>query len=190
MQRYYTMKRFLLYFFSCLLSTTSLLAQEPIVEQTVQQSLPNCNGILSQRMSFLVDGSFQSEEVPRKEITKLKGCGIDDFDINFFGNMNAITSMLTRMTKKTEIHRLTYSDLLNEINNVKESPFYMKVRNINDLSETLANRVGSFKNWPEDEKLFDQLGSSSNIKGKVLSYLRENPENKKTYKEILEALKK
>jgi len=145
---------------------------------------------MGDRMTFLVDGSFQSEQVPAREIAKLRGCGIDDYDVTFFGNMNAITSMLAKMTKNKEVHKLTYADLLVEINKAKQTDFYKNVREINRNIDALAKRVGSFKNWPEDEKLFDQLGSSAGVKNKVLAYLRENPDNKKTYKEILESLKK
>jgi hypothetical protein len=184
------MNRLFLFTAGCLLSGLTMFAQKPLSEESGVPVGTDCEALISDRMAFLVDGSFQSERVPAREISKLKGCGIDDYDILFFGNMNAITSMLAKMTKSKEVHKLTYADLLLEINKVKQTDFYKNARDINLTSEALAKRVGSLQNWPEDEKLFNQLGSSGSVKNKVLAYLRENPENKKNYKEILESLKK
>ncbi len=165
-------------------------AQTAVSDKTEQNTRISCDALLSSRLNFLLDGSFKSEEVPAREIAKLKSCGIDDFDVQFFGTMNAVTGMLTKMTKEKKVEKLTYKDLLNEMEKVKKTDFYLKMRDINNLTTTLSKRVGSFKNWPEDQKIFEALGSSTNIKNKVLNYLREHPDNTKTYKEILESFKK
>lgn len=167
-----------------------LRAQNGVSQKPAQNTPISCEALLRSKLNFLLDGSFKSEEVPAQEIAKLKSCGADDFDVQFFGTMNAITTMLTKMTKDKKIEKLTYNDLLTEIEKVKKTGFYLKMREINELTTKLASRVGSFKNWPEDERLFDALGSSTNIKNKVLQYLREHPDNTKSYKEILESFKR
>lgn len=170
----------------------AVIAQEvpdpaPTAEQLAARA---CEKILDGKLEFLLDGSFQSQDVPAQQLRKLVGCGIDEFDVKFFGSMNSMGAMLTKMAKGKELHTLTFRNLLDEINKVKQTDIYTKMRSITTLSEELANRIGNFKNWPEDERIFEELGSSANIKSKVLNYLRENPDNKKTYKQILESFKK
>lgn len=164
-------------------------AQEQIV--TVEIPLTdNCKTLLGNKLDFLINGSFQDESSLRKEIAKFKECGLDDFDVKFFGRMESMSAMLRKMTKEKQIEQLTFEDLFAQIEKIKETSGFVQVKKITTLSETLATRKGSLKNWNQDISLFQELGASKNVIGQVYEYLESNPNNSKTYQEILESFKK
>ncbi|MEN8816103.1 MAG: hypothetical protein ABF274_04435 [Nonlabens sp.] len=162
-------------------------------DQTVTVELPlsdNCKTLLSKKLDFLIDGSFQDEASLQKEIARLKKCGLDDFDVKFFGRMESMSAMLRKMTKENQLEQLTFEDLFTEIEKMKATHGFQEMKKITQLSETLATRVGSLKNWNRDIKIFQELGASKNIIAQVFEYLESHPENTKTYQEILEDFKK
>ncbi|MEO9953235.1 hypothetical protein [Nonlabens sp.] len=160
-------------------------------ETTVELPLTdNCKILLSSKLDFLINGSFQDESSLRKEISRLKECGLDDFDVKFFGRMESMSAMLRKMTKEKQIEQLTFEDLFTQIEKIKATSGFTQVKKITLLSETLATRKGSLKNWSQDINLFQELGASKNVIGQVYEYLESNPNNTKTYQEILESFKK
>jgi hypothetical protein len=161
--------------------------------QTVTVALPltdSCKTLLNKKLDFLIDGSFQDEASLQKEIARLKQCGLDDFDVKFFGRMESMSAMLRKMTKENQLEQLTFEDLFTEIEKMKATNGFQQMKKITQLSETLATRVGSLKNWNQDIRIFQELGASKNIIAQVFEYLESNPENAKTYQEILESFKK
>jgi hypothetical protein len=164
-------------------------AQEQLV--TAEFPLPvHCKSLLREKLDFLLDGSFQDEPSLRKEIARLKDCGLDDFDVKFFGRMETMSAMLRKMTKRNQLEQLTFNDLFTEIEKMKETTGFTEVKKITLLSETLATRKGSLKNWNQDIKVFQELGASRNVIAQVFEYLEMHPERVKTYQEILESFKK
>jgi hypothetical protein len=162
-------------------------------EQLVTAKFPltdHCKTLLSEKLDFLLDGSFQDEPSLRKEIARLKDCGLDDFDVTFFGRMETMSAMLRKMTKGSQLEQLTFKDLFTEIEKMKETTGFTEVKKITLLSETLATRKGSLKNWSQDIKVFQELGASRNVIAQVFEYLEMYPESVKTYQEILESFKK
>lgn len=155
----------------------------------VSETVP-CDQLVTQKMVFLSDGSLRSDQVVAVEVAKLKPCGLDDYDVRFFGNIDALSSLLQKMTKEKQLEFLTYGDLMKSIDRMKETPNFQQLKDLAMLSQQLAERTASLKNWPQDLKLFDQLGASESIKNKVYRYLRENPENTLTYQELLVKLQK
>jgi len=150
----------------------------------------SCAQLSTQKMTFLSDGSLQSDQIVALEMEKLKSCGLDDYDVRFFGRIDALSSMLKKMTANKSLEFLTYGDLVNSINRMKDTENYSKLKGFSQVSQQLAERQASLQNWPQDIKLFDQLGASETVKDKVYRYLREHPENELTYQELLIQLKK
>lgn len=187
--RYYTMKirlPLLLLFISVAFLST---AQEQVVSAATPLT-DHCKSLLTKKLDFLIDGSFQDESVLKKEISRLKECGLDDFDVKFFGRMESMSAMLRKMTKEKQVEQLSFEDLFTEIEKIKATDGFMQVKNITLLSETLATRKGNLKNWNEDVKVFQELGASKNVISQVFEYLEAHPENTKSYQEILESFKK
>jgi elongation factor P--beta-lysine ligase len=104
--------------------------------------------------------------------------------------MESMSAMLRKMTKENQLEQLTFEDLFTEIEKMKATHGFQEMKKITQLSETLATRVGSLKNWNRDIKIFQELGASKNIIAQVFEYLESHPENTKTYQEILEDFKK
>ncbi|MFT7119620.1 MAG: hypothetical protein ACI9IZ_000798 [Nonlabens sp.] len=162
-------------------------------EQVVSLATPltdNCKSLLDKKLDFLIDGSFQDESSLKKEIARLKECGLDDFDVKFFARMESMSAMLRKMTQKKELEQMSFEDLFTEIEKIKATSGFIQVKKITFLSETLATRKGNLKNWNEDVKFFQELGASKNVISQVFEYLETHPENKKSYQDILESLKK
>jgi hypothetical protein len=177
----------LILFIAC---SVSAQAQEP-APATVERSLTDdCQQLLSQRLDFLIDGSFQDASALVREITRLKVCGLDDFDVKFFGRMESMSSMLRKMTKERQLEQLTFKDLYLEMDQMKSTQGYQEIKKITLLSEELATRKGSLQHWDIDIQLFRELGASRTVIASVYEYLEAHPDNTLTYQEILESLKK
>jgi len=150
----------------------------------------SCKKLAVQKMTFISDGSLQNDQVVALEMEKLRACGLDDYDVKFFGNIDALSSLLKKMTKNTQLEFLTYADLIHNIDRMMETENYLKIKSLTLVSQQLAERTASLQNWQQDIQLFDQLGASETVKDKVYKYLREHPENTMTYQELLISLKK
>jgi hypothetical protein len=164
-------------------------AQEQLVTAELALTDP-CKLLISKKLDFLIDGSFQDEASLRKEIARLKECGLDDFDVQFFGRMESMSAILRKMTKEKQLEQMTFEHLFVEIKKMKATSSFTEVKKITLLSETLATRKGNLKNWNRDVTIFQELGASRNVIAQVFEYLESHPENTKTYQEILESLKK
>ncbi|WP_194851670.1 hypothetical protein [Nonlabens antarcticus] len=150
----------------------------------------SCEKLSAQKMTFLSDGSLQSDQVVAIEMEKLKVCGLDAYDVKFFGRIDALSTLLKKMTKDKGLEFLTYGDLINNINHMKETENFQKIKSLTLLSQELGIRKASLKNWQNDIRLFDELGASEVVKDKVYKYLRNNPETSLTYEQLLQQLKK
>ncbi len=170
-----------------LITSTITLAQNKV---SMAVSDISCNEITRQKMTFLSDGSLQNDAVVAAEMQKLKSCGLDDYDVQFFGRIDALSSLLKKMTKDKRLEFLTYGELVAEIDHMKETENFQKLKSFATVSQQLAERKASLKNWPQDSKLFDELGASDNVKDKVYRYLRDHPETDLTYQDLLLKLKK
>jgi hypothetical protein len=162
-------------------------------EQVVSLATPltdNCKSLLDKKLDFLIDGSFQDESSLKKEIARLKECGLDDFDVKFFARMESMSAMLRKMTQEKELEQMSFEDLFTEIEKINATSGFIQVKKITFLSETLATRKGNLKNWNEDIIVFQELGASKNVISQVFKYLETHHENTKSYQDILESLKK
>ena len=149
-----------------------------------------CSELQNQNMTFLVDGSLQNAAVVKREVARLKPCGLDDYDVRFFGRMESLSSLLKKLTQVTIIDQITYGDLLIAINDMKQTANYIDLKNIALLSQKLAETKGNIRTWESDVQLFKDLGASQQVIDKVYRYLREHPENEMTYQELLMKMKK
>jgi hypothetical protein len=160
------------------------------VTMTINDDSISCDSLQQQQLSFLIDGSLQDESVVRREIAKLESCGLDDYDVRFFGRLDALSGMLKRLTRDQLVEQLTYGDLLEAINNMKETGRYQELKKISRLSQRLATTMASINTWEQDVLMFQELGASQQIIDKVYRYLRENPETDLSYEQLLIKLKK
>ena len=167
-----------------------------IQAQTVQTSSqekianPDCELQLAKKLEFMLDGSFASNKVLIIEMAKLQPCGLDEFDVNFFGNMDVFSSILARLSKQKDVEKMTFQDLHTEIVKFKKADVYKEIREVTLASEKLGETTGNIKNWEQDLVIFENLGASQDVIDRVYNYLKSHPNNKKTYKEILGSLKR
>lgn len=164
-----------------------ILISAPVIAQEAQLN-PGCEEVKKERMTFLSDGSFTSEEVLIRNLRVLKSCGLDDYDISFFGNMDYMSGMLKNLTQSKVIEQVTYGDLMQKIQLIVSTEKYKKVKTITLRSEELGKRVGNEQTWAEDREIFRELGASQRIIEAVGNYLKEHPNNLKNYREILELM--
>jgi hypothetical protein len=149
-----------------------------------------CNKVLAERLDFLFDGSLTNELQLQEELTALGPCGLDSFDLLYFSNMNALSAMVARISKEKNSEQITYGDLLNEINKVKQTNLYIEIKEITTKSNQLGATVGSIDNWANDRSIFEELGAATAVINEVENYLKNHPKNTKTYQQILEEIKK
>lgn len=144
-----------------------------------------CQEVQSLRMDFLTDGSFVNEAALPRNLRVLKACGLDEYDIQFFGRMNYMSGILRNLSQTIPLERLTYGDLMQRIEKIMQGESYQRIKKLTVLSEELGARVGNEQSWEQDLPLFEEIGASQKIIDAVRTYLQENPNNQKTYKEIL-----
>lgn len=156
-------------------------AQQPLND-------PSCEYIKAEPLEFLSDGTLTSEAVLVEKLTPLTSCGLDQYDIEFFGQMSNMSIILKRLTATREISQLTYADLLEQIEAMMERETYQRIKKVTLSSEELGDRVGTETTWEQDRELFYELRASQRIIDAVGSYLKEHPNNQKTYREILELI--
>jgi len=145
-----------------------------------------CEEVLNSRMEFLVDGSFNSEKALERNLSMLKECGLDKYDVQFFSNMSYMSGILRKLTQVKPVEQLLYGDLFEQLESAMATERYQQLKSATLKSEQLGERVGTEQTWEKDKFLFEELGASQRIIEAVGSYLRENPNNQKTYREILE----
>ncbi|WP_438961771.1 hypothetical protein [Nonlabens sp.] len=172
-----------------LFTVIAVQAQLPQSSPLEISSEQACEMQLVKKLDFMLDGSFTHENVLFKEIAKLRPCGLDDFDVTFFSDMDVFNTMLTRISKHKKVEQMTFSDVYTEILKFKKAAVYKEIREVTMASEELGQTTGTIKNWEQDLTLFENLGASTTVIQKVYDYLKSNPDNEKTYKEILELLK-
>ena len=170
------------------LISTPVLAQNKVSMAVTENA--DCKALAAKKMTFLSDGSLQSDKIVELEMEKLKACGIDDYDVQFFGSIDALSSLLKKMTKEKRLEFMTYGDLIINIQRMKETDNFQKLKSFALASQLLAERTASLQNWSTDLQLFNELGASEAVKDKVYKYLREHPENTLTYQEVLMKLQK
>ena len=153
-------------------------------------SLTACSDLLPRQLEFLMDGSLTSEDVLVRKLASLKDCGLDDYDIQFFGSMDKMSAILKKLTASSTVDSLTYQDLLEQMELAIKSEIYQRIKKTTLQSEELGKRVGTESTWENDKKVFVELGASQRIIDGVGIYLKDNPNNQKTYREILEIIAK
>lgn len=184
----FTLKHIFIALTMCFAITAAAqLPQSSPLEISSEQA---CEMLLVKKLDFMVDGSFASERVLVKEIAKLKPCGLNDYDVTFFSNMDIFSMMLTRISKEKEVEQMNYNDVYTEIIKFKKSEVFQEIKSVTIASEQLGQTTGNIRNWEQDVALFKELGASEDVIERVYNYLKSRPENTKTYQEILELLKK
>ncbi|AZQ43058.1 hypothetical protein [Nonlabens ponticola] len=153
------------------------------------QMTDSCETQKQEKLTFLSDGSFQDPSAVQREMSKLKPCGLDDYDIQFFGKIDVLSSMLKKLTESKDISMVTYGDMLAAIERVKKSPNYQQLKKLALISQKLAATRANIRTWEQDRLLFLELGSSEKVMTKVYEYLRQNPDNTLTYQALLMELK-
>jgi hypothetical protein len=164
-----------------------LLVSGALHAQTIDGNTA-CSDLLPRPLEFLLDGSLTSEEALAKKLAPLKDCGLDDYDIQFFGSMDKMSAILKKLTASSTVNSLTYQDLLEQMELVKKAEVYQRIKKTTLLSEELGKRVGTETTWEKDMEVFIELGASQRIIDGVGIYLHENPNNQKSYREILEII--
>jgi hypothetical protein len=172
------MRNLVLFFF---LALGTLQAQE-------NRTNPSCEYLMPQPLEFLLDGSLSSEGALEEKLAPLTSCGLDAYDIAFFSNMNKMSAVLKKLTSTKTVESLTYEDLLRQIQAVMDTQTYGQIKKTTLLSDDLGARVGTESSWETDLVIFQELGASQRVIDAVASYIKEHPNNQKTYREILETI--
>lgn len=183
-----TLKKFL--FVSLLCVAITAQAQMPQISPLEISPEAACEMQLVKKLDFMLDGSFANKSVVYKEIAKLKTCGIDEFDVNFFGNLDVFSTILARISKEKKVEQMTFSDVYTEIVKFKKADVYKEIRAVTVASEQLGKTTANIKNWEQDLSLFKDLGASPDVIERVYNYLKSHPDNEMNYQEVLELLKR
>lgn len=117
-----------------------------------------------------------------QEFVKLKGCGIDSIDVNVFGKASYLNYIYNKFD--AEKKKVTYKDLLKEIQTIKKTHDYLNVRN-NELKDAaFLKKLAKKENWSEDKKYLEGRGFTA-TELKAVYEIIEEQEKPVNYETIL-----
>jgi hypothetical protein len=102
---------------------------------------------------------YQDRATFWKEFIKLKGCGIDSIDVNVFGKASYLNYIYNKI--EADKKKITFKDLLKEIQSIKKTHDYMNVRASEVKDSEFLKKIAKKENWAEDKKYLESRGFSA-----------------------------
>lgn len=139
------------------------------------QNNVDCNHLLSKEISsdLIVDPQFKID------FNNLKKCGLDEIDCEIFSNPVLLSSVAFPDSTTNSKEKLTFGKLLSKINDYKKTDFYPKIRELFELSLSVAK----IENWEQDKIKFESMELNEEFLNRIHDYVLKNSDTK-TYKEI------
>lgn len=149
------------------------------------QDRTDCEKLLAQEINFDFIEKSDLDEL-NNTFSKLKDCGLEKVDIEIFANGPVLATLLIEITNKNnQGTKITYKQLFDKIIDFKQTPEYEGMIEIFQISKQLSKTKVNIENWDEDKKLLEKLQIPEIILDEIYSYIQENPNHDKTYKELL-----
>ena len=171
--------------FTLLLSITSAIS--------FSQPKIDCDSLLLKEIPFH-SGNKQQETLEIKDDLKIIGqCAFDSIDQLIFSNNQLLGYFLLEiMPRKSDSVKVNYQDLLNKLNEYKQTDAYINLRSLQERSIELVNRKANINNWEKDKLDFInlQIPIPDSVLAAIYNYMLQANDSTKTYKEILEEIKK
>ena len=150
------------------------------------QSKKDCENILSKKIEL--DFSNKSDlETLNNNFSKLKHCGIEQIDVDFFSSGPILATLLIPLISEND-GNITYRNLFDKIIELKENPEYAETIELFAVSQDLSERKVDIKNWETDKILFEKLKIPSEQVDKIYLLVKQNPNPNKTYADLLKDL--
>lgn len=150
------------------------------------QSVNDCEEILSKKieLDFSIKSDFETLE---KYFLKLKPCGIEQIDIDFFARGPFLGTLLIHLLNEND-GKVTYQNLFDKIIEYKKSPEYVKSINLLGIIQDLSERKVDIKNWEDDKILLEKLEAPPEVVEKIYLLVKQNLNPNKTYADLLRDL--
>lgn len=146
------------------------------------QSQIECEKILSQEINL--DFEDRSDlDVLNNNFSKLKDCGLEQIDIEYFANGPILAALLIPMLSETD-GKITYQYLFDKVLEIKQSSQYKENIELFKISVELSHRSADIKSWETDKKLLEALETPPEMIDNFYLYLKENSNPNKTYAEV------
>jgi hypothetical protein len=110
--------------------------------------------------------------------------GLDSIDVKVFGNGPVLGTLLIKMITDNN-GKLTYTDLLNQINKSKSDTGYMSIRKGVIAMNTLEATKASPETWESSKKLLKTIGTSDVEIEKLHQFMLENLDKGWNYRQLV-----
>jgi hypothetical protein len=143
------------------------------------QSIIDCKKLLNQEIN---------PEVPQQIIDNIKRTecfGLDSVDLKVFANGPVLGSLLVKKVSKNKDGKVTYQDLLSEINQIKSDTSYLTVRNRIVAMNTLEATKATPSTWERSKKLLKVIGTSENETEKLYEFMLKNQAQNWNYRQLV-----
>jgi hypothetical protein len=146
---------------------------------------------LSAQPKINCDSLLQKEVIadpPKQIIENIKqiDCfGLDSIDLKFFGNGPVIGSLLLRMVSKDTVRKITYSELLSQINRMKADTGYSAMRKQVIAMNALEAMKANPDTWENGKKLLKEIETSDDEIEKLHNFMLQNAAKNWNYRELV-----
>jgi hypothetical protein len=143
------------------------------------QTTVDCNELLKRAIS--TDDPQQA----LRTITHVKCFGMDSIDLKIFGNGPILGSLMMSGIQQSKNDKLTYGDLLIQINRMKNDAGYPKMRRGIIVMNTLERTKATPATWATGRKLLKEIETSDEEVDKLHNFMLRNPGKKWNYHELV-----
>lgn len=146
------------------------------------QTAIDCKKLLKQEISTTADLQKQVDN-----FTKHADCfGLDSVDLRIYGQGPMLgTLLMARATKGNK--KITYGDILSDINTARKDTGYTSMRNLIIAQMTLEKRRFTPDNWESSLKYLKVIGMPDSEMDAFHKYLVEKQEHHWTYRQLIVA---
>lgn len=152
------------------------------------QQSNKCQEILTEEIN--IENINNKTTTLLSEISKLKNCGLDDLDVQFFSEPVIVGTLFVQLVSNLDRNKIHFKDIYDGIIEYKKSDDYQKYKKLLPLSNDLKKRPATIKNWKNDKVILIKLGVSNETVNQFYTFLKINSDASKTYQEIFIEFKK
>lgn len=142
-----------------------------------QQSM-NCDTLLKQEINA------ENPQQIINNIKKIDCFGLDSIDLKIWGNGPVLGTLLVGYASEHS-NKVTYSNLLSEINKQKADSGYLNLREVVIAMTVLEETKATPETWEESKKLLRKIDFSNEEIEKLHQFMLDNENNNWNYRQLV-----
>jgi len=110
--------------------------------------------------------------------------GLDSIDLKVFGNGPVLGSILVKLISNNNA-KVTYADLLTQINNAKKDTGYLSIRKVIIAQNMLEATIASASTWEKSKDMLAQIGTTAIEIENLHQFMLQNQDKNWNYRQLV-----